>query len=217
MTCIATLSAFSDWMCRGLVNEASKQSAGAIGAPGHFIEMLFWIEDKRFPVHVGADPIAMLRATVFNIRGRTLQGASTIVQQVCTIHVSGSRKPSRSLPNKLRQIQSAIYLSAVTSKASILKEYVDSAYWGRSYRGLDRAAQGYFSASRDSLTIEQSFFLAERLAAPNRVSTKRISNLLKRSPIRLSLTRHGAALSDVIDLYDRNYGCGGEMWLQLAR
>ena len=119
MSCTASLSALSDWMCDGLVAQASKQYSSVIRAPAHFVEMLFWIEDKRFPVHIGVDPIAMIRATIFNLQGKALQGASTIAQQVYTIRLSRSRKTSRSLPHKMKQISGSLYLSAMTSKASI--------------------------------------------------------------------------------------------------
>ncbi|MCR4295067.1 MAG: transglycosylase domain-containing protein, partial [Elusimicrobia bacterium] len=40
------------------------------------------VEDKRFWTHHGLDPRAMARATLANLRGRDLQGASTITQQL---------------------------------------------------------------------------------------------------------------------------------------
>lgn len=179
--------------------------------------MLFWIEDKRFPVHFGIDPIAVARAAVFNLHGRTIQGASTIAQQIYSIRLSRSGKFSRSMAYKIRQISYSLYLSAINSKAAILGEYINTVYWGRSYHGLDRAAAGYFNVARYSLSIVQSFFLAERLAAPNRISVPRICNLLKRTPIRLSLKRNGATLGDVAEVYERVYGYGGEMWQLLGK
>ncbi len=179
--------------------------------------MLFWIEDKRFAVHFGVDPIAMARATAFNLRGGVVQGASTIAQQIYTIRVGRSGKFSRSAAYKIRQIAHSLYLSAVNSKAVILREYIDTVYWGRSYRGLDKAVSGYFSTSRASLSVCQSFFLAERIAMPNRVSVHRISNLLTRTPIRLNLKRNGATTRDVVKLYEEIYGCGGEVCQLLAK
>jgi membrane peptidoglycan carboxypeptidase len=117
----------------------------------------------------------------------------------------------------MKQIGWSLYASAAKSNASILVEYVNTVYWGRCYRGVDMAAEGYFNAARASLSIAQSFFLAERLAAPNRVSVWRISNLLKRIPIRLTLTRNGGTLADIIALYEEVYDCGGEMWRLLGK
>src|SRR5258708_35048866 len=143
-----------------------------------------------------------MRATLFNVARRgALQGASTISQQVYSIRVSRSLRFSRSLTYKLKQIGWALCASAVQTKAAILNEYVSTVYWGRSYHGLDKADRGYFNSTRTSLTIAQSFFLAERLAAPNRVSIQRISNLLEREPVRQALSRNGANLLDIVHLY----------------
>jgi membrane peptidoglycan carboxypeptidase len=213
----AALSRISDWMSATLVSQAARQCSNIICAPEYFIELLFWVEDKRFPVHCGVDPIAMMRAMIFNLRGGTRQGASTIAQQVYTIRLSRSQEVSRSIWYKVSQIRWSLCFSALSSKATILKEYVDTVYWGRSYHGLDKAAEGYFNVGRSSLSMAQSFFLAERLAVPNRVSVRRISTLLGRAPIRLALTRQGATVNEIVDLYHTVYGCGGEMWQLLEK
>jgi len=213
----AEFSFVSDWACGPLVARASKKYSSFIRTPEHFVEMLFLVEDKRFPIHFGIDPIAIARAAAFNLRGGTTQGASTIVQQLYTIQASSYHRVSRSLAFKLRQIAWALGQSAVRGKAAMLKEYVETVYWGRNYLGLDRAIEGYFNGTRSSLCVAQSFFLAERIAAPNRTSVKRISNLLNRVPIRLSLRRNGASIRDVNKIYEQIYGCGGEEWQHLAK
>jgi membrane peptidoglycan carboxypeptidase len=206
-------------MCRNLVAQTARQYSNQLYTPDYFVELLFWVEDKRFGVHFGMDPLAIMRAIIFNFwrQGGALQGASTIAQQLYTIRLRRSGAFSRSLPYKVKQISWSFYASAAKSKTSILSEYVSTVYWGRSYHGLDQAAEGYFSATRRSLSITQSFFLAERLANPNRVSVRRISNLLKRIPIRLTLAHNGATLGDLIALYEQIYGCGGEMWQLLGK
>jgi membrane peptidoglycan carboxypeptidase len=213
----ALLSAFSDWACGPVVAQTARLYSDAIETPKHFVEMLFWIEDKRFPSHFGIDPIAIARATAFNLRGGLIQGASTITQQIYTIRISKSGPFSRSVVYKLKQAAYSLYLACGMSKAAILREYIETVYWGRSYQGLDSAAAGYFGGTRDSLSVCQSFFLAERLAMPNRLSTARIANLLSRTPIKANLERNGATRQDVVRLYEQVYGCGGEMWRSLAR
>jgi penicillin-binding protein 1A len=176
--------------------------------------MLLFVEDKRFSIHFGADPIAIVRAALFNLRGGSLQGGSTIAQQVYTIRQRNRlrRTRPRTFLLKLKQSAWASLYSATNSKAVVLQEYVNTVYWGRSYYGLDRAAEGYFRVTRSTLSISQSFFLAERIAAPNRLSIRRISNLLGRTPIQESLACNGATTADVIALYKQIYGCGGEIW-----
>jgi membrane peptidoglycan carboxypeptidase len=217
MSVTAQLSLLSDWMCGPLVTRAARKYSNTICTPSHFVEMLFLIEDKRFSVHFGVDPIAIARAIAFNLRHESLQGASTIAQQIVTIRMARFKPISRSMTYKLIQIVQALCESAVRSRASILQEYIDTVYWGRSYHGLDRAVEGYFSADRTSLSVAQSFFLAERIAAPNRVSTKRISNLLERQPIRMNIVRNGATVAEVLKVYEQVYGKGGDAWQLLER
>ena len=217
ITITAQLSFLSDWICAPLVARAARKYSKAIRTPDHFVEMLFLVEDKRFSVHFGIDPVAIARAVVFNIRQGPLQGASTIAQQIVTIRMARSRPISRSFAYKLTQTIWALGESAVRSKASLLKEYIETVYWGRAYHGLDRAVEGYFAGNRTTLSVAQSFFLAERIAAPNRVSAKRISNLLARAPIKMNIVRNGTTIREVLKLYQRVYGNGGDVWQLLEK
>jgi len=205
------LSFLSDWLCGPMVFRAARGLADAICVPDHFVEMLLLVEDKRFVIHSGVDPLAIMRALLFNARGRVIQGASTIPQQVYSIRWSESGGRSRDWRYKTKQILWSIFHSALNKKRDILKEYVATVYWGRSYYGLDDAAQGYFNQARQSLSVAQSFFLAERLAAPNRISVGRISNLLNRTPIAVSLDTYGATTREVLRLYEYVYGSRGDI------
>jgi membrane peptidoglycan carboxypeptidase len=213
------LSTLSDRICLPIVLLTASRYSRVLGTPSHFVEMLLLVEDKRFPVHFGLDPIAIIRALVFNLRGCVIQGGSTIAQQVYTIRQwrSLGRARPKTLRIKFRQAVWAIMHSLANSKKCILTEYVDNVYWGRSYRGLDSAAFGYFRRGRSELSVAQSFFLAERIAAPNRVSVKRISNLLRRWAISENLRNRGIRCDEIIELYDIVYGCGGELWRTLAK
>ena len=213
------LSKLSDVISSPILLAASAQYACALRTPQHFVEMLFLVEDKRFPVHLGIDPVAVTRALVFNLAGGTLQGGSTIVQQVYNIRrlqVTG-RLPKRTITHKVCQAGWALIHSILASRTSILVEYVENVYWGRSYTGIDRAAQGYFETTRGNLSLAQSFFLAERIASPNRISAKRIATLLSRWAISANLRRGGVPIREVIQVYNSVYGCGGELWQMLGK
>jgi penicillin-binding protein 1A len=179
--------------------------------------MLLLVEDKRFAIHFGIDPVAIARALIFDMRGGVLQGASTIGQQVYSIRQSGNGRRSRTLSYKFRQVMWAMFASAFTSRIDLLTEYLNGVYWGRSYLGLDSAAEGYFKKRRGELSVVESFFLAERIATPNRISVPRISNLLGRSSIVKTLHAAGASSRDVIATYEEVYGCGGQTWELLEK
>ena len=57
------------------------------------------VEDHRFYLHPGVDPIAMARAVVYNVSpGGGRQGGSTITQQLArTLYLSNARSYSRKL------------------------------------------------------------------------------------------------------------------------
>src|SRR5215813_9689746 len=46
--------------------------------PDRVVRATLALEDRRFFAHPGVDPLAMLRASWFNLRGRQRSGASTI-------------------------------------------------------------------------------------------------------------------------------------------
>jgi membrane peptidoglycan carboxypeptidase len=122
-SCTTALASLSDWMCGKLVAQKAFQYSTVLSTPRHFVELLFWVEDKRFAIHFRVDPIAVTRAIVFNLQRRSaLQGASTIPQQVYTIRLSRSHGVSRSLPYKVKQIGWSLCALAAKSRASILNE-----------------------------------------------------------------------------------------------
>ncbi|MFI5419454.1 MAG: biosynthetic peptidoglycan transglycosylase [Nitrososphaerales archaeon] len=204
----------SDRFAASPIRLLANHYASALNAPAHFVEMLFLIEDKRFPFHLGVDPIAICRAIVFNRRGCALQGASTLVQQLYNIHQNDLRccHRNRTYGRKLRQSLWAIYMAAHRSKTALLMEYVEHVYWGGSINGLDQAAKTYFGKLRRDLSPAQSFFLAERIAMPNRCSVRRVGNLLLRPAIQSVLRRYQACIEDVISIYEDSFGAGGELW-----
>src|SRR6266508_6180850 len=54
--------------------------------PTFFVQGLLCLEDKRFWVHPGVDPLATARALVQNVRaGRVVSGGSTITMQVARL------------------------------------------------------------------------------------------------------------------------------------
>jgi membrane peptidoglycan carboxypeptidase len=209
----ALLSDFSDRLSAPLVAHNAESYAVAVSVPVHFVEMLLLVEDKRFTMHFGIDPISIVRAIVFDLRGGVLQGGSTIPQQLYNVRAQKTDRTSqkRTLVYKLRQSAWAISHTNKLSKARILTEYVTGVYFGKSYYGIDRAARGYFHTSRADISVEQSFFLVERIAAPNRISPARIANLLLRHAICQTLQRYMVNTRNVVNLYEELYGCGAEI------
>ncbi len=204
--------ATSEWVFDISVATAATRFAPALGVPKHFVVQLLHIEDKRFLLHPGVDPIAIVRAVVANsTRTGVIQGASTITQQLYNVRQEEKDIRRRGFANKVRQAAWALAKEARRSKFEILEEYLRKVYWGSNYHGVDEASSGYFGTSREKLTAAQSFFLVERLAAPNFVRLSRVESLLKRHFVLELLSGHAGACEELVALYDEHFHCGNEL------
>ena len=118
-------------------------------------------EDKSFYEHTGLDLKGIIRAQVSNIgnliRGRRLEGGSTITQQVAkNFLLSSEQKLERKMKEWLvtRRIEKAF------TKDHILELYLNEIYLGNRSYGVAAAALNYFDKSLDELTIEEAAYLA---------------------------------------------------------
>ena len=124
-------------------------------------------EDKRFWTHWGIDPRAILRAMWANARGRELQGASTITQQLSkNLFLS----PRRTFARKITEAALAVYLETRMGKKRILTLYLNHIYLGQdgsaSVMGMRSAARYYFSKDPQDLTLAESAALAGMIRGP---------------------------------------------------
>jgi membrane peptidoglycan carboxypeptidase len=118
---------------------------------------------------------------------------------------------------KVYQAVWALLQSLSKSKTALLREYLDGVYWGRSLRGLDQAARIYFNVSRAELSPAQSFFLAERIATPNRFRANRLRALLDRHAIQEAFHRYKITRDEIVNLYRQCDGLGDDVWQLLAK
>lgn len=126
-------------------------------------------EDSRFYWHFGVDPYGIARALITNvIGGRTLQGASTLTQQVARSLFPSYVGREDSSGRKIREAIVALKLETVYSKHEVLKTYLNRVYLGIEAYGFEDAAQFYFDKSAAKLTISEAATLVAILPAPNR-------------------------------------------------
>ncbi len=123
-------------------------------------------EDRNFYQHGGYDPRAIVAAFVDAVqsRGRDVRGASTITQQVMkNFLLDGSRTVER----KVREIILAARIELALSKDRILELYLNEIFLGQNSYGVAAAAQTYFNANLEDLTLEQVAYLAALPQAPS--------------------------------------------------
>tara|TARA_R110000868_G_scaffold122552_2_gene324833 strand:+ start:18789 stop:20894 length:2106 start_codon:yes stop_codon:yes gene_type:complete len=126
------------------------------------------IEDRRFYMHPGFDPIGMSRAMAANMRaGRVVQGGSTLTQQLAK---NLFLTPDQNLKRKVQELMLAVWLELKFSKKEILALYLNRVYFGAGAYGIEAASQRYFDKGSKDLTVGEAALLAGLLKAPSRYS-----------------------------------------------
>ncbi len=137
--------------------------------PPHVVNAFIAAEDKRFLTHEGIDAWAIVRAVLSNVRaGRTVQGGSTITQQlVKNLFLT----PDQTLRRKAQEARLAYDLEHMLKKDEILELYLNRIYLGAGAYGLDAAAHVYFNTTPQNLTTAEAAMLAAFPKAPSRFAS----------------------------------------------
>jgi penicillin-binding protein 1A len=128
------------------------------------------IEDQRFWHHGGVDYESIVRAAIRDLTsGKTLQGGSTITQQlVRNLYI---RDPKRDLKRKIREAKLASELEQNHPKWWVLWKYMNNISYGtvdgRTAIGVEAAAEIYFSKHANQLTLDQAALIAGLPQAPS--------------------------------------------------
>lgn len=132
--------------------------------PEDFIEALIENEDKRFYLHFGIDPIAIIRAMYYNWKaGEIVQGGSTLTQQLAkNLYFTFEQKYER----KIAEILVAFDLERHYTKKEILTFYCNIVYFGEGCYGIYDASMHYFNTTPEQLTKEQCLQLVYTLQCP---------------------------------------------------
>ncbi|UCD05932.1 MAG: penicillin-binding protein 1C [candidate division WOR-3 bacterium] len=121
-------------------------------------------EDKRFLFHQGIDPLALIRATLLNIRrGKIVSGGSSITMQVAKMCLN---LKSRGLLSKILETIYALKLDLHLSKPRIMEIYLNRVPYGNQTYGVEAAARFYFRKSASHLSYGESCMLAVIPRAP---------------------------------------------------
>jgi penicillin-binding protein 1A len=106
------------------------------------------VEDRRFYENSGVDLRGIARAFVNDVvKGGARQGGSTITQQFVKNALEAQNE--RTVFQKLREAALAFHLTRQWSKEKILREYLNSIYFGAGAYGVEAAARTYFGNDPD--------------------------------------------------------------------
>ncbi|HXD17389.1 MAG TPA: PBP1A family penicillin-binding protein [Vicinamibacterales bacterium] len=130
----------------------------------YFKDAVIAIEDHRYYSHFGIDPIAVARATIFNLRSREgTQGGSTITQQLArTLYLSNVRTFAR----KAQEAALAVMLEIFLSKKDILELYFDRVYLSGGVYGVESMSEKLFGKHASKLTLGEAAMIAGIIRAP---------------------------------------------------
>ncbi|MFY9760014.1 MAG: PBP1A family penicillin-binding protein [Xanthobacteraceae bacterium] len=128
------------------------------------------IEDRRFYDHGGIDIRSITRAAWHDATGRSLQGGSTITQQLARrLYLT----PERTLKRKVQEAALAEWLELRLSKNRILARYLNTAYFGDGAYGADSAALRYFGKNAQELSLSEAAMLGGLIKAPSELDPDR--------------------------------------------
>jgi len=122
------------------------------------------VEDHRYYLHPGIDPIALGRAVFYNIRSDDRsQGGSTITQQLArTLFLSNVRSYTR----KGKEAGLSMMLELFLSKREILELYLNRVYLSAGIYGVETMSQRLFRKPASHLELAEAALIAGIIRAP---------------------------------------------------
>ncbi|RAL56643.1 hypothetical protein BLD25_03200 [Candidatus Gracilibacteria bacterium GN02-872] len=169
-------------------NSYGYQKPGKIDLNSKFVKSLLLIEDKNFYSHFGINVLAKLRALTGNISsGAITSGGSTITEQF--LKNKYFLKKKRTYLQKLKEANLAFFFSIFKSKDEILKNYLESIYFGNNLYGINSAIEVYFGKyDLNDLTDEEITLLLALLRNPGTksINEKNFSEVFERIKTKLN-------------------------------
>jgi penicillin-binding protein 1A len=152
------------------------------------------VEDHRFFMHPGIDPIALGRAVVRNATSGSLEGGSTLTQQLArTLFLSNRRSYGR----KAREAVIAFLIEAQLSKQQILELYLNRIFLGAGIYGVEAMAERVFGKPAKNLSLAESALIAGLARAPAALSPwSNFDEAKRRSHVVLTRMREEGFITD---------------------
>jgi len=126
----------------GKLGVQDREPAELAEVPQILINAVIATEDKTFWKNPGIDVAGVSRAFVDNLtEGKISQGGSTITQQLVKNRILGNK---RDLQRKAKELILAYRLNDKYSKREILKQYLNTVYFGQGSYGVKATARRFF-------------------------------------------------------------------------
>ena len=135
--------------------------------PTDLVNAIVSIEDHRFFNHRGLDTIRIIGAFLRNLKSNSLQGGSTLTQQLIKLTYFSTSTADQTISRKAQEAWLAIQLERKATKQEILTYYVNKVYMSNGNYGMQTAAQTYYGKDLKELSLAQLALLAGMPQAPN--------------------------------------------------
>jgi membrane peptidoglycan carboxypeptidase len=122
-------------------------------------------ENRSFYSDSGVSMKGSARAVWATLTGGSMQGGSTITQQMVRNYYSGLSQ-QRTAGRKLKEIMIALKVSREKNKDWILQQYLNTIYFGRDAYGIQSASQAYYNKNVENLTPAEAAYLAAAIQVP---------------------------------------------------
>ena len=142
-------------------------NAQANEIPTDLVKAIVSIEDHRFFDHRGVDTIRIIGAFLRNLQNNSLQGGSTLTQQLIKLTYFSTSTSDQTISRKAQEAWLAVQLEQKTTKQEILTYYVNKVYMSNGNYGMQTAAQNYYGKDLRELSLPQLALLAGMPQAPN--------------------------------------------------
>jgi membrane peptidoglycan carboxypeptidase len=148
----------------GRLAEQNRRSVPLGKVPPHVQAAVLAAEDRTFYENQGVNPTSIIRAAYANVRGKQLQGGSTITQQYVKNYFD---LRERTYTRKAKEFFIALKINRTKDKDQILEDYLNTIYLGRGAWGVEAASEAYFKKPVDKLTVSEGAFLAGIINSPS--------------------------------------------------
>jgi membrane peptidoglycan carboxypeptidase len=121
------------------------------------------IEDKDFRKHSGISLSGMTRALINNSQGESVQGGSTLTQQLVKqvfFSEEAQERGFKGIPRKIKEVILSIEVERMYDKDQILTLYLNESPYGGRRNGVESAAETYFGKTAKQLDLAESALLA---------------------------------------------------------
>ena len=130
---------------------------------------LLSIEDYRFYDHIGIDPYRIVGAVYKNIVSGSMEGASTITQQLAkNLFLTKEQTYTR----KVSEWMMALEIERFYTKRQILEMYMNYVFLGAGSYGFEAGARTYFGKTLKDLNLEEAALLAAIPKSPEYSPTR---------------------------------------------